>query len=54
MTPLVCLTAGEALAWLWARGSAARVLAGALLAWLVVQGLTLQWRAIADQLGNAS
>jgi hypothetical protein len=53
VTPLVCLAAGEALAWLWGRGSAARVVAGALGAWLAVRGLALQWRAIAEQLGNA-
>jgi hypothetical protein len=53
VTPLVCLTAGEALAWLWGRGLAARALAGAAFAWLFAEGLVLQWRAIADQLGNA-
>ena len=53
VTPLVCLAAGEALAWLWGRGLAGRGLAGALLALLAVQGLRLQWAAVAAQLGNA-
>ena len=53
VTPLVCLTAGEALAWLWRRGATGRVLAAAVFALLALQGLTLQWRAMAAQLGNA-
>jgi hypothetical protein len=53
VTPLVCLMAGEALAWLWKRGAAGRLLTAAVVALLALQGLTLQWRAVADQLGNA-
>jgi hypothetical protein len=53
VTPLVCLAAGQALASLAARGRAALaatlVLAGALAA----QGFVWQWRALAEQLGNA-
>lgn len=53
VTPLVCLAAGQALASLAARGRAARAGAWVLGAALVVQGLAWQWRALADQLGNA-
>jgi len=53
VTPLVCLTAGEALAWLWSRGGGGRVLAAVALSLVALQGLWLQWRAVADQLGNA-
>jgi hypothetical protein len=53
VTPLVCLAAGEALAWLWSRGPLERAGAEAAFAWLLLRGLFLQWKAIADQLGNA-
>jgi hypothetical protein len=53
VTPLVCLAAGQALAWLAARGRPARAVALVLGAALVVQGVAWQWRALADQLGNA-
>jgi hypothetical protein len=51
ITPLVCLAAGEAVA-VYARGGgrARGVLAMSVLA---VEGLLWQWRAIAEQLGNA-
>jgi hypothetical protein len=54
MTPLVCLAAGVALQRLSAQGRWGRVAAGAILAFLAVQGLAWQWRALADQLGNAA
>jgi hypothetical protein len=54
VTPLVCLAAGEALAALARRGGWRRAAAFVLLAALVVQGLAWQWRALADQLGNAA
>ena len=53
VTPLVCLAAGEALAASGPRGRVRRVAAAILLAFLAVQGVTWQWRALADQLGNA-
>jgi hypothetical protein len=52
-TPLICLAAGLTLAWLWRLAGAARILAGALLGFLVVQGLRLQWLALVAQTGNA-
>jgi hypothetical protein len=55
-TPLVCLAAGEALARLGDPGGRAawrRAAAGLVLAFLAVQGFVFQWRALADQLGNA-
>jgi hypothetical protein len=54
VAPLVCLASGEALARLWQRGRAARIVAAALLLYLAGWGLVLQWRAIADQLANAT
>jgi hypothetical protein len=54
ITPLVCLAAGEALAALWRGSGGRRAAAAALLAFLVLQGLAWQWRALADQLGNAA
>jgi len=53
VTPLVCLAAGQALASLAARGRAAGGAALALAAALAVQGFVWQWRALAEQLGNA-
>lgn len=53
VTPLVCLAAGEALAALARRGGGRRVIAAILLAALAIQGIAWQWRAVADQLGNA-
>lgn len=53
VTPLVCLAAGESIAWLWARPVWGRWAAGAVTAFLVVQGLAWQWAAVADQLANA-
>ena len=49
----MCLASGEALAVLAARGRAGRMAAVVLGAALVVQGFAWQWRALADQLGNA-
>ena len=54
LTPLVCLLAGEALARLWRGAGLRRVAAAALLLFLAAQGLAWQWRALADQLGNAA
>jgi hypothetical protein len=54
VTPLVCLAAGVALAALAARGRWGRAAAAAILVFLAVQGLAWQWRALADQLGNAA
>ena len=55
VTPLVCLASGETLAALARRGGARRRVAAAiLLLFLAVQGLAWQWRALADQLGNAA
>jgi hypothetical protein len=53
VTPLVCLAAGVALARLARRSRAAWWTAVALMAVLAVQGALGQWRAIAEQLGNA-
>jgi hypothetical protein len=53
VTPLVCLAAGQALAALSRGGGWRRAAAGVLLLTLVLQGLAWQWRAVADQLGNA-
>ena len=53
VTPLVCLAAGEALSGLAARGRAARAAALVAGAALAGQGVAAQWRAIAEQLGNA-
>ncbi len=53
VTPLVCLLAAESIAWLARRGAGTRVMAGALLVFLALQGLAWQWRAVADQLANA-
>jgi hypothetical protein len=53
VAPLVCLAAAEGLAILGKEGGARRVLAPLLLAALALEGAVLQWRAIADQLGNA-
>lgn len=53
MTPLVCLAAGECLAWLWGRGGWRRALAIGVFAFLALQGGLWQWRAVALQLGNA-
>lgn len=52
-TPLVCLAAGETLQELWRTGRFGRLAAAATLLFLVYQGLSLQWQAIAAQLGNA-
>jgi hypothetical protein len=54
VTPLVCLAAGEALAALARGGGWRRAAAFVLLAALAAQGLAWQWRALADQLGNAA
>jgi hypothetical protein len=53
VTPLVCLASGVALARLWHAAAWARALAALLFAALALQGLHGQWRAIAEQLGNA-
>jgi hypothetical protein len=53
VTPLVCLAAGAALAGLARRSRPAWWTAAALVAFLAVQGALGQWRAIAEQLGNA-
>jgi hypothetical protein len=53
VTPLVCLAAGQALATLASYGRAARAAACVLGGWLALQGFAWQWRALADQLGNA-
>jgi hypothetical protein len=53
VTPLVCLAAGVALSRLSRRSRAAWWTAAALVALLAVQGTLGQWRAIAEQLGNA-
>ena len=50
IAPLVCLSAGEAVAWLWSRGgwrSAAAVAAALAIA---IEGSLLQWRAFTAQL----
>ncbi len=53
VTPLVCLAAGHALGDLARRSLSGKVAAAALLAVLAAQGFWGQWRALADQLGNA-
>jgi hypothetical protein len=53
VTPLVCLAAGHALATLASYGRAARAAAFVLGGLLALQGFAWQWRALADQLGNA-
>ena len=53
VTPLVCLAAGQALATLASYGRAARGGAFVLGSLLALQGFAWQWRALADQLGNA-
>jgi hypothetical protein len=53
VTPLVCLAAGVSLAWLARRSRAAWWAAALLVAVLAVQGALGQWRALAEQLGNA-
>ncbi|HEY8147466.1 MAG TPA: hypothetical protein VIK51_00940 [Vicinamibacteria bacterium] len=53
VTPLVCLAAGVAVACLARLSRAAWWTAVALLAALAAQGALGQWRAIAEQLGNA-
>jgi hypothetical protein len=53
VTPLVCLAAGVALACLARLSRAAWWTAVALAAALAAQGALGQWRAIAEQLGNA-
>jgi hypothetical protein len=53
VTPLVCLAAGAFLAWLARRSRAAWWTAALLVAVLAVQGALGQWRALAEQLGNA-
>jgi hypothetical protein len=53
VTPLVCLASGETLAALARRGGARRAAAAILLMFLAAQGFAWQWRALADQLGNA-
>jgi hypothetical protein len=53
VTPLVCLAAGVALSRLTRHSRAAWWTAAALAAFLAVQGALGQWRAIAEQLGNA-
>jgi hypothetical protein len=53
VTPLVCLAAGVALSRLSRRSRAAWWTAAALVAVLAIQGALGQWRAIAEQLGNA-
>jgi len=50
VTPFVCLLAGAVLGRWWAAGGRGRWAAGALLAFLAVQGLALQWQAVAAQL----
>ena len=53
VTPLVCLAAGEAVSRLARRSRAGWWAAAAVVAALALQGGHGQWRAIADQLGNA-
>ena len=53
VTPLVCLASGQALAALASHGRAGRAAALVVGAALAVQGLAWQWRALAEQLGNA-
>jgi hypothetical protein len=53
VTPLVCLGSGEALAALARAGGIRRLAAALLLAFLTIQGVAWQWRALVDQLQNA-
>jgi hypothetical protein len=53
LTPLVCLAAGHALATLARHSRPGRVAALGAALFLAVQGLAWQWRALAEQLGNA-
>jgi len=53
VTPLVCLAAGVAVDRLARRSRPAWWAAAAVVAFLAVQGALGQWRAIAEQLGNA-
>jgi hypothetical protein len=53
VTPLVCLTAGAALAALWRAGRIGRVAAASVLLFLAYQGLLMQWQALSAQLQNA-
>lgn len=53
LAPLVCLAAAQTIAWLWSHGGGWRVAAIAASVALVCEGLWLQWRALAAQLGNA-
>jgi hypothetical protein len=50
LAPLVCLAAGQAVAWLWRSGSWRRAAAVVLGVALAVEGALLQWRALAAQL----
>lgn len=54
VTPLVCLAAGEVLQRIRGMGRFGRLAAAGLLALLAAEGLWLQWRAVAEQLGNAT
>jgi hypothetical protein len=51
--PLVCLAAGEAVAWLFARGTLGRLAASALLVLAAAQGLVAQAGVWLQQLANA-
>ena len=53
VAPLLCLAAGEALAWLWSFGDWRRWAAGALGLFLCLQGLRTQAEALLAQLGHA-
>ena len=53
VTPLVCLAAGVALDRVARRSRPASWTVAAVVAFLAVQGALGQWRAIAEQLGNA-
>jgi hypothetical protein len=53
LTPLLSLTAGEALAALGERGKVAQGLACALVAVAALQGVLVAWASFAGQLGNA-
>ncbi|HUG53938.1 MAG TPA: hypothetical protein VMR21_10060, partial [Vicinamibacteria bacterium] len=53
VTPLVCLAAGEAMAWVAGRGRHGRVAALVIGIILAIQGLHGQWAALELQLGNA-
>ena len=54
VTPLVCLASGVTLSTLAGKGRWGQVAAAALIVFLAVQGALFQWRALADQLGNAA